>query len=104
MVTTLSVDVLVRYEGEKLRWFRRRGHLLEQLPRKTPRRGLCRDGVAYERHRHDAPVRQACAVAQPLPDLRAADLSGRRILHQIMDRHTPVAGEPCREVRHPHLD
>ena len=37
---------------------------------------------------------------QPLPQLRAADLGGRRILHEVIERHAAIAAEPGLEVLH----
>ena len=39
-------------------------------------------------------VEYALRVADPLPDLRARDLGGGRIFHQVVDRHAAVAAQP----------
>ena len=43
-------------------------------------------------------------VAHPLPDLRAGDLGGRSVLHQVVDRRRADAGEPRRDVADPDRD
>jgi len=43
-------------------------------------------------------VEHALGRADPLPDLRARDLGGRRVLHQVEHRHAAVAREPGAEV------
>ena len=44
------------------------------------------------------------AEFEPLPDLRARNFSGGRILHQIVDRHGPAAPEPGFDILHAHPD
>ena len=41
------------------------------------------------------------AVVEPLPDLGAGDLGGRRVLHQVVDRDGADAPQPGREVLDP---
>jgi hypothetical protein len=43
-------------------------------------------------------VGERAAMMDPLPHLRARDLGGRRVLHEVVDRHAAVAAEPGREV------
>src|SRR5664280_250548 len=51
-----------------------------------------------------AVVEHALRAADPLPDLRAADLGRRRVFHEVVDRHAAVAREPCAEVVDAHAD
>jgi hypothetical protein len=37
-------------------------------------------------------------MPDPLPDLRAADLGGRGVLHQIVKRHATCAAQPCLDI------
>jgi hypothetical protein len=46
------------------------------------------------RHGDRAPVAGARPVMQPLPQLRATDLGGRGVLHQVVQRHAAVAAQP----------
>src|SRR5205085_12356592 len=49
---------------------------------------------------HGSAIARACAVPQPLPKLRAADLRGGGVLHEVVKRHTPAAAQPCLYVLH----
>ena len=56
-------------------------------------------------HRGDHLLRHLAAVvelalrrADPLPDLRARDLGGRRVLHQVVDRHRALPRQPRADV------
>jgi hypothetical protein len=44
------------------------------------------------------------AVVDPLPDLRARDLGGRGVLHEVVDRRGTDALEPRRDVADPDRD
>src|SRR6185437_15643256 len=49
-------------------------------------------------------VPREVAVPDPLPHLRARDLRGRRILHQVVDRHGAAAAQPGRQILDPDAD
>src|SRR5271165_4401096 len=51
-----------------------------------------------------AAVVELGAVAGPLPDLRAADLGGGGILHQIVERHAAGAAQPSLDIADPDID
>ncbi len=51
-----------------------------------------------------APVVERRFELQPLPQLRAADLRRRRILHQIVERHRALPAEPGGEILHADAD
>ena len=75
----------------------RRGGRAEPSRRRAaraPRRG----SPCTARPRPRARRRAASPVVAPLPELGAADLGGRRILHQVVDRRRAVAAEPRVEV------
>src|SRR3954452_13689959 len=113
--THRSVQPLVRGEREELdELVSRQGHGLEDLarflgpalaleplvvadlrPDLLELRGL---QLAHELRRDRPPVLQLDAVADPLPDLRARDLRGRRVLHEAVDRRRAVAAQPRRDV------
>src|SRR3546814_4507740 len=58
-----------------------------------------------QREVHRRAVVQVQVVAmQPLPQLRARDLGGGGVFHQVVDRHAAVAVEPCGEIPHTDLD
>src|SRR5436305_867080 len=44
------------------------------------------------------PLGQRRAMPGPLPDPRAGDLGGRRVLHQVVDRRGAVAPQPGLDV------
>src|SRR5205085_3509924 len=53
----------------------------------------------FEKIRRDlAAVGEASAVIDPLPDLRATDLGGGCILHQMIERHRATAAQPGFDV------
>ena len=52
---------------------------------------LALERVAEHRRRHLAAVVELRLEMQPLPDLGAGDLGGRRVLHQIVERHGAAA-------------
>ena len=43
----------------------------------------------------DAPVVELGLQMEPLPDLRARDFRRRRVLHQIVERHSAATAQPC---------
>ena len=43
-------------------------------------------------------------MADPLPDLGAGDLGGRRVFHEVVERHAAGAPEPRLEVLHADAD
>ena len=49
-------------------------------------------------------VEHAVRRAHPLPDLRARDLGGGGVLHQVEDRHGALAREPGADVLDRHVD
>src|SRR5579885_386834 len=53
---------------------------------------------AAERQVDGAAVGEPRLVADPLPHLRAADLRGGRVLHQVVERHAAGAPEPRLEI------
>src|SRR3954468_1061946 len=60
---------------------------------------LLAEELTEELYGHLAAVFQrAFRRADPLPDLRARDLCGGRVFHQVVNRHAAVAGEPGAEV------
>src|SRR5262249_4569069 len=50
-----------------------------------------------------AAVLEVGTMPDPLPDLSAADLRGRRVLHQIVERHAADAAEPNLDTADPHI-
>ena len=54
--------------------------------------------LLVERAVDRAPVGKLRAVGDPLPELRARDLGGGGVLHQVEDRDRAVAVDPRREV------
>ncbi|CAH1668847.1 hypothetical protein CHELA40_13198 [Chelatococcus asaccharovorans] len=43
-------------------------------------------------------------MEEPLPDLRAADLGGRRVFHEVVERHRATAAQPRLDVLHADTD
>src|SRR6266404_6720355 len=64
---------------------------------------LVEDGTA-QRDVDDAAVLELRAVPDPLPDLSAADLRGRRVLHQIVERHAAGAAQPGLDIADPDIE
>src|SRR5205085_10027802 len=59
--------------------------------------------AAHQLGSHALAVVELGAVAHPLPDLRAGDLRGGRVLHQVVDRGRPVAAQPRGDVLDAHV-
>src|SRR6185437_9125595 len=57
-----------------------------------------------ERARHLPAVLELGAVADPLPDLTAADLGGGGVLHEVVKRHAADAAQPGFDVAEPDID
>src|SRR5207253_738906 len=53
---------------------------------------------AHEVTAHDPAVLEPDAMADPLPDLRARDLRGRGVLHEVVDAGGATSSEPERDV------
>jgi len=64
---------------------------------------LC-DHRFHEITRHRPSVRELGAVTDPLPHLRARDLRGRRVFHEVVDRHAADAAQPRLEILNPDVD
>jgi len=60
--------------------------------------------AAVERVVHVAAVRQRDTQVAPLPELRARDLRGRRVLHEVVERHAALAAQPGLQVAQPDLE
>src|SRR5918995_6137539 len=59
------------------------------------------EGLVEEVFRHLGSVfEDTSLVVDPLPHLGAADLRGRRVLHQVEDGYRAASSEPGREVLH----
>ena len=54
--------------------------------------------------RHRAAILHANAVTKPLPHLGAADLRGRCVFHQVIDRNAPESAEPRLQVLDADID
>src|SRR3954453_8735714 len=96
-----SGEAIVGREGQELDELVARGDLLEDFPRLVVARAELRD--LFLGHPLDLVARDL-AVVEPLPDLRARDLGGRRVLHQVEDRDRPGPAQPRREVLDPDRD
>src|SRR5436305_14468349 len=106
------LQVLVGGDCQELDELGRLCHPLEDLPRLlgapgvprlvsdalVDRRGLLVEHFTHELARDGRPAVEPCAVADPLPDLRAADLRGGGVLHQRVDRGGSASGQPERDV------
>src|SRR5579884_2898388 len=78
---------------------REREELLELLGEREPEEELLRLGAGLHALGLGANLfRRETARPDPLPDLRARDLRGRRVLHQVVDRRSPDAVQPRIEV------
>src|SRR5207249_10035216 len=108
LVAAASVQALVSGDREELDEVARQGDVVEQLGRLVElalRVIRVADGlldlrelfVAHLRDeiaRDGRPLGELGAVVHPLPDLRARDLSGRRVLHEVVDRRRSRATQP----------
>ena len=83
---------------------------------KRPTRVICRPDLALD-HLHLLPERaleklggyfhaalEHGAVFDPLPDLRAGDLGGRRVFHEIVDRHRAAPAQPGLDILYADAD
>src|SRR3954447_3340188 len=100
-----SVQVLVGGERQEVGELVAEGHALEDLARLVRAAllpGLLADLVADLAHLllEDLPhlLLGELAVPDPLPDLRAGDLRGGGVLHQVVDAGRAAAAEPERDV------
>src|SRR3954468_5474979 len=102
-------DELVRGKRQKLfkAWCGREA--LEQLTRDLELAGLdaelardhdelLLDDLAEPRGGDDLAGVEWRLVVDPLPDLRARDLGGRGVLHQVVDRDAALAAQPGLEI------
>src|SRR5947207_3216431 len=63
------------------------------------------DQKAHERQRDfTAIIKDSARVMDPLPDLRARDLRGGSVLHQIVKGHAAQAAEPGLEILNANAD
>ena len=94
-----------RREGQEFLELVRRDHLAEQprgLARYSGRRS--RRPTSSSNSSSNSVAREAPAVVQrrfepqPLPQLRAANLGGRGVFHQIVERHRALPAEPGGEI------
>src|SRR5436190_15682360 len=56
------------------------------------------NALLHERFRDGPAVVQRRAMFDPLPDLRARDLGGGGVFHQVVDRHSALTAEPRLEI------
>src|SRR5262245_31672693 len=103
---------LVHGMPEELRVRRQRQELHEDLPQRDLLEDLARVRVhlllgQFRHHLADDPfdlVARDASVPDPLPDLRARDLGGRRVLHEVVDRGCAYSLEPRGDVADPDGD
>src|SRR5262245_9837127 len=103
---------LVHRVAEQLRVGREREELDEDLPQRDALEHLSRvlvHGLVRQLRHHlvDDPLDLGAldpSVPDPLPDLRAGDLGGRSVLHEVVDGRGPDALEPGSDVADSHGD
>src|SRR6516164_1949094 len=118
MASTSSAEKLVSGYREELGETLALGHLLEEPRRgreQTARQARCAhllvnaaelfgEELVEARDVYWRAIAGARAVVQPLPQLCAADLGGRGILHQVIERHAAVAAQPGLEIADPDIE
>ena len=107
------IEQLVGAQGQEFGELLAGHHFLEETAgeREFARRELAAEPLAvmlqdlpHHVCRHALPVGEARLIFDPLPDLRAGNLGGGGVLHQVIDRHAAVAAQPGGEILQAYVD
>src|SRR5438093_8488009 len=92
------VEMFIRHHREEFGKIGTRHELLEQARGETLGWDQLMDDLLNQALGHHTTIRQSCPMMHPLPHLRARDLRGCRVFHEVVDRHAARAAEPTLEV------